>query len=147
MEQDLDVEFEVLERPEDDEEITAMMERGEADAIVDFFSDFNWANEYNAQLTFPYLNLDYVAVVRRNEGLPEKPRVACPRGYYYTHHFVEQMFPPEQLVYCDSQRKSLAAVSSGQADMAFAQAFGSVNWHIGHRISSTKESHGAGRWV
>ena len=122
MEQDLDVEFEVLERPEDDEEITAMMERGEADAIVDFFSDFNWANEYNAQLTFPYLNLDYVAVVRRNEGLPEKPRVACPRGYYYTHHFVEQMFPPEQLVYCDSQRKSLAAVSSGQADMAFAKA-------------------------
>ena len=121
MAQDLGIEIEVRETGTNDE-MMELMTNGQADAIADFFSDFNWAKEHNARLSFPYLELNYVAVIRRGAVLPDTPRVACPRSHFYTYRFLEKMFPAEQRIYYDTPEQCLAAVSFGQADITYTKA-------------------------
>ena len=121
MSRDLGIEIEVRETQTNDE-MMELMKDGQADVIADFFSDFNWGKEHNARLSFPYLELNYVAVTRRGAVLPERPRAACPSGHYYTYLFLEKMFPAGQRVYYDTPGKCLAAVSVGQADITYTKA-------------------------
>ena len=121
MSRDLGIEIEVREAQTNDE-MMELMKDGQADVIADFFSDFNWGKEHNARLSFPYLELNYVAVTRRGAVLPERPRAACPSGHYYTYLFLEKMFSAGQRVYYDTPEKCLAAVSVGQADITYTKA-------------------------
>lgn len=118
---DLGIEIEIREIS-DNAEMLQALENGEVDIITDFYSDYNWAHAHNVDLTFPYLDLNYVAVMRRTDNLPEKPRVACVASQYYTKEFVERKYPAEQLVYYDTMRQCMEAVSQGKADMTFTKA-------------------------
>lgn len=118
---DLGIGIEVRETPSND----AMMEllaAGKADLVSDFFTDCNWAALHHVDLTVPYLELNYVAVRRRLGSLPENPRVACVSGHYYTHMFVEKMYPQEQRVYYATTDECLQAVSRGEADLTYLKA-------------------------
>ena len=121
MEKDLGIELVVRETGANDEMLQQMTE-GKADILADFYYDYNWGHEHQLLLTFPYMELNYVAVTRRNEPLPEHPRVACPTGHFYTHAYIEKMYDADQLVYYDTPRQCLEAVSLGQADMTVTKA-------------------------
>ena len=118
---DIGVPIEVREAGSNND-MMAAFENGDADFIADFNSDPNWGEEHHAIVTAPYLRLTYVGVVRRNEPLPEHPMVACVRGHYYTHAFVEKQYPEEQRVYYDTIQDCLQAVSNGAADITYEKS-------------------------
>ena len=118
---DLGISFEVRETSSN-EEVMQLLRNGEADLITDFYYDYNWGREHHVNVTFPYLDLNYVAIMRRNAALPEKPRIACVTGHYYTHAFVEKNYDASQLIYFDTVQQCLEAVSDGQADITFTKA-------------------------
>lgn len=95
---------------------------GEADIITDFNSDFNWADKNEARITFPYIHIDYVTVMRRGAKISDEPVVACVRGHYYTKQFVEKKYPEKQRIYFNTVHECMDAVSKGMADMTFAKA-------------------------
>lgn len=96
--------------------------RGEIDFVTDFYSDYNWAHQHNANLTIPYLTLNYVAVLRKDQPLPEKPVVACPHDHFYTHDYIEKMYPASQLRYYNNVAECMAAVNNREADMTLVKA-------------------------
>lgn len=109
---------------------TVMMEqlsKGTIDMLADFNADHNWADSKNAIISFPYLTLDYVAVMRRDQVLPDRPRVACAKDHFYTTQFVEPMYEPDQLIYYGSIIDCLAAVNAGEADITFIKAITAQN--------------------
>ena len=119
--EDIGVPIEVRESGSNNGMMSAF-EAGEADIIADFNSDPNWADAHDAMVTAPYLRLTYVGVVRRNDPLPAHPMVACVRGHYYTHEFVERQYPEEQRVYYDTVQECLRAVSTGAADITYEKS-------------------------
>ena len=121
MSEDLGISFEVRETASNNE-VMQIMKNGEAEVLADFFYDYNWAHENAVDLTFPYMEIHYVAVMRRNEEVPYKPMIACPRGHYYTHAYLEKMYPADQLLYYDTPQECLEAVSKHQADMTVTKA-------------------------
>ncbi len=100
-------------------EMLRRFNKGEPDLLADLYSDYNWAQENNARITFPYLTLNYVGVVRRDEELPENPRVACLRGNYLVRDKIEDEYEPDQLVYFASEQECLNAVNDGRADITY----------------------------
>lgn len=98
------------------------LERGKIDLVADFNADHNWADSKNAIISFPYLSLNYIKVVRRDKSLPDRPIIACARNHYYTTSFVEAMFDSTQLSYYDNIADCMEAVNSGEADMTFVKA-------------------------
>lgn len=103
-------------------EVMQQLQDGSVDIITDFYYDYNWGRANHVDVTFPYLDLKYVAILRRNDALPERPRVACIRGHYYTHSFVEKQYEADQLLYFDTLQQCLQAVSAGAADITFTKA-------------------------
>ncbi len=118
---DLGVTFEVRETASN-AEVMQQLQDGSVDIITDFYYDYNWGRANHVDVTFPYLDLKYVAILRRNDALPERPRVACIRGHYYTHSFVEKQYEADQLLYFDTLQQCLQAVSAGAADITFTKA-------------------------
>ncbi len=105
----------------------AALKSGQADIIADIYSDFYWADEHNVNITIPYMRMDYVAVTRKLGSLPAQPCVACVRGHYYTHMFVEKMYPANQRIYFDRVEDCLQAVSDGRADVTYTKAVTAQN--------------------
>ena len=95
---------------------------GEIDMVMDFYTDYNWARAHNADLTIPYLTLNYVSVLRKDKPLPEKPIIACARAHFYTQDFVERAYPSEQLRYYDDVADCMEAVNNGEADITFVKS-------------------------
>ena len=121
VENDLGIKLEII--PEETQH--TMMQHltdGDIDVVLDFYTDHNWAKAHNAILTFPYLTLNYVSVMRKDATLPEVPTVACARTHFYTHDFIERTFPPEQLRYYADVADCMAAVNRGEADMTFVNS-------------------------
>ena len=125
----------VIKRIEDDLGITlaiapetthqSMMDaltNGEIDMVMDFYTDYNWARAHNADLTIPYLKLNYISVQRKDKPLPEKPVIACARAHFYSQMHVERAYPAEQLRYYDDVADCMAAVNDGEADMTFVKS-------------------------
>ena len=121
VEKDLNITLEVI--PEETQ--NTMMKHltdGDIDMVMDFYTDHNWAKAHNATITFPYLTLNYVSVMRKDKPLPEAPTVACARTHFYTQDYIERMYPPEQLRYYVDVADCMAAVSKGEADMTFVKS-------------------------
>ncbi len=121
IEKDLDIKIDIA--PTDTQgDMLQHLTDGDIDLVTDFYFDYNWGHEHNATLTFPYLTLNYVAVLRRDQNLPSQPIVACPRNHFYTHEFIEKMYPASQLRYYETVSECMAAVNNRQADMTFAKS-------------------------
>lgn len=121
VEKDLNITLEVI--PEETQH--TMMQHltdGDIDMVMDFYTDHNWAKAHNATITFPYLTLNYVSVMRKDKPLPEAPTVACARTHFYTQDYIERMYPPEQLRYYVDVADCMAAVNKGEADMTFVKS-------------------------
>ncbi len=121
VEKDLNITLEVI--PEETQH--TMMQHltdGDIDMVMDFYTDHNWAKAHNATITFPYLTLNYVSVMRKDKPLPEAPTVACARTHFYTQDYIERMYPPEQLRYYVDVADCMAAVNNGEADMTFVKS-------------------------
>ncbi|SHK91875.1 periplasmic sensor diguanylate cyclase/phosphodiesterase [Selenomonas ruminantium] len=121
LEADLGITLEII--PEETQHTMMQhLTNGDIDMVMDFYTDHNWAKAHNAILTFPYLTLNYVSVMRKDRPLPETPTVACARTHFYTHDFIERTFPPEQLRYYADVPDCMAAVNRGEADMTFVKS-------------------------
>lgn len=125
MERDLGITFDVRETPTN-AALFAQLDDGGADVMLDFYSDFNWARQHGVHITNPYLISSYVTVRRRGQALPAAPRVAAPRSRNFTHQYIEQTYPAEQISYYDTDAQCLAAVNDGSADLALVKSV-SVN--------------------
>lgn len=125
IESDLGITFDVRETPTNSALFDAL-DSGEADVMLDFYFDFNWAHQHGVHITNPYLSSDYVLIHRRGQALPTSPRVAALRSRNFTHQYIEQTYPAEQIIYFDTDDQCLAAVNDGRADLAFVK---SVNTH------------------
>ncbi len=121
IEADLGLRFEIVETA-NNTELLALLQSGRIDAHPTFPLDHNWAREMNARLTPSYCTFDHVPVMRRYEDLPAEPRVACPRQYLFVKDYVEERFPPDQIVWRDSFPECFEAVSKGEADILFAKS-------------------------
>lgn len=121
MERDLGITFDVRETPTN-AALFAQLDDGGADVMLDFYSDFNWARQHGVHITNPYLISSYVTVRRRGQALPAAPRVAALRSRNFTHQYIEQTYPAEQISYYDTDAQCLAAVNDGSADLALVKS-------------------------
>ena len=121
METDLGIRFDVRETKTNGE-LMQLLTGGKIETVADYYADHNWGHMHNAILTFPYLNINYVPVMRRDRNMPQKPLVACVKSHFYTHEYVEKKFPVEQLVYFDTIDECMDAVNRGAADVTFLKA-------------------------
>ena len=121
MEEDLGVRFDIRET-KNNGELMNLLTNGEIDVVADYFADHNWGHMHNALLTFPYLTVNYVPVMRRDRELPKEPMVACVKSHFYTHEFIEPKYPAGQLVYFDTVADCMDAVNRGTADVTFLKA-------------------------
>lgn len=64
IESDLGITFDVRETPTNSALFDAL-DSGEADVMLDFYFDFNWARQHGVRITNPYLSSDYVLIRRR----------------------------------------------------------------------------------
>lgn len=119
-EHDLGIRFEVLES-ESAADMFEMIENGQADVQIDLYSDYNWARQKNMRMTAPFLDVDYVSVMRVS-GVPEHPRVAAPYGFFFTNEYIEKRFPRDSISYYLTVQDCLNAVSSGLADITFMKS-------------------------
>ncbi len=126
MEIDLGVQFEVVQA-RNNTELMEMFRNGQIDVIPAFGRDYNRAGELNARLTPAYFSFDHVPVTRLYEELPDTPRVACPRQYFFVKDFVEAHYEPEQIVWFDSFPACFEAVSQKKADLLFAKSLSVQN--------------------
>ena len=108
-------------------ELPDILREGNADIIGIFYHDYNWANENGVDITFPYLKLDYVPIIRKDQNLPEKPTVACARGFFFCRDYLERNYPPEQIRYYDSLKECLLALNNREADYTLARALTAQN--------------------
>ncbi|MBO6203259.1 MAG: EAL domain-containing protein, partial [Selenomonas sp.] len=121
IEQDLGLTLAVV--PENShQDMMESLTNGDIDLVMDFYTDYNWARAHNADLTIPYLTLNYVSVLRKDKPLPENPIIACARAHFYTQDYIERAYPPEQLRYYDDVADCMAAVNNGEADMTFVKS-------------------------
>lgn len=121
MEKDLGVRLDVRETKTNGE-LMQLLTEGKIEAVADYYADHNWGHMHNAILTFPYLNINYVPVMRRDRSMPQEPLVACVKSHFYTHEYVEKKYPVEQLVYFDTVDECMDAVNRGAADVTFLKA-------------------------
>lgn len=103
-----------------------------ADLIASFYSDYNWADTNDMDITFPYITLEYVPIMRKDKALPERPTVACPRGYFFSYDWIGRLFPSEQVRYYNSMNECLTAVRKGEADIVLTRAFTAQNDIVSH---------------
>ncbi len=122
LEGDLGVPFEFIPASSS-KELFEKYQAGEADLILAFYADPNWANEKDAYITFSYMNASYVGIRRRNDTLPEHPIVATTKGEHYTEHDIIRLYGAENIRYYDTERDCLQAVRDGKADITFAKSF------------------------
>ena len=116
MERDLGITFDILPS-EDNEEMLSRFDAGEADVLLDFYYDFNWAHEHHASITNPYLTVNYVLIHRRDKDVPSAPVIAAPRSRNFTHEYVERTYPARDIRYYDTDEDCLRAVEEGHADV------------------------------
>ena len=121
MSDDLGIPIEIVTAGSDTEAFQCMQD-GEADFLLNVYSDYSWGDAHGLNISAPYINLGYTAVTRRIGQLPEVPRVACITGNFFTHAHVEPMYPGEaQRIYFDTVDACLRAVSEGQADVTYVK--------------------------
>ncbi len=119
-EHDLGIRFDLIES----ENITDMFEmiaNGQADVVIDLYSDYNWARQKNMRISSPFLDVDYVSVTRAG-GMPEKPMIAAPYGYFFTAEYIEKRFPREDISYYSTIQDCIDAVANGTADVTFVKS-------------------------
>lgn len=119
-EHDLGIKFEV-EVVETNTEGFNRMDNGQADVVLDMYSDFNWVNLKNMKLTQSYLDIDYVSITR-GEDLPDQPKVAALFDFFYTTEFVEKRFPRDRILYYMNVDDCIEAVASGIADVTYVKS-------------------------
>ena len=117
----LGVRFDIRE-PKTRQELLELFKNDEIDVVIDCYTDYNWARTNDALLSFPYLRVSYVPVMRKGNAMPKKPVVACARGFFYTHEYVEKHYDATQRIYFSTIPECLAAVNDGKADVAFVNS-------------------------
>lgn len=120
-EKDLGVRFE-LKKIKNNAKMMEMLAEGQIDIVSHFNANFNRADEYKANITTPYLEYEYVPVMRRYGEMQSSPRVACPRKHFFVQNYVMQNYPPDKILWCGTFPECYDAVSRGEADLLFAKS-------------------------
>ena len=121
-ETDLGVRFE-LQKTKNNTEMMWLLGEGKIDVATHFNANYNRADEHKANITTPYLDFEYVPVMRRYGEIPDSPKVACPRNHFFIQNYVSKNFPPDKILWCETFSDCYEAVSRRKADVLFAKSF------------------------
>lgn len=100
-------------------DVTADISAGKADFLADISTDITWASRLGLNITVPYMDMSYAQLGRRGAAMPDKPVVASPRSYYFTHSFIGSLHKDDEVVYFDNWDSAVDAVASGHADIVY----------------------------
>ncbi len=120
-ESDLGVRFE-MKKAKSNAKMMEMLAEGKIEIATHFNANYNRADEYKANITTPYIDFEYVPVMRRYGEMPDSPRVACPRKHFFVQNYVTKNFPTDKILWCDTYTDCYEAVSDGKADVLFAKS-------------------------
>ena len=116
---DLNIEIEIVDT-KSPAEAAQLIKTGQLDFVADAVCDFSWASDLNMSPTQSYLQLEYVAVTRRNVDEEDSLIVACDKSLLYTQNFIFPRFDEQHRVYADNLRECFKLLSEGEADILFA---------------------------
>lgn len=90
----------------------------------DFYYDYNWADTNGADITRPYLNLDYYEITRRDQRVSkEKSRVAVVEDYHSVQDLINNGYQKELIVPCENFAACIDTVNSGKADITYINRY------------------------
>lgn len=151
--EELDVEIQYIETSSYEESLQKL-KNGEADILCDFFSDYDWAEKNGLAITFPYLDMQYSAIMQKNalsiHPLDRDPSgardatvkesfafdnltVATGDNYFFNQVFIAENFSPGQIFHHQTEKECLEAVLSGKQNVTF------LNTYVAEKILRANE--------
>lgn len=121
MAKDLGIPIRVVE-PQNYGEALDMLHKGKVDVIANFFGDYSWAESNDVRITQPYLRSRYVLLTRKG-ALPQSPKVACVKDYFYAKAYAAKLYPEGEILYFNTMEECENAVASGRADVTFINRY------------------------
>ena len=107
---------------ENEVEAVKLLQQGKADLICDFIQDYGIAENGGIKITFPYLELQYIALSKRGY-LADKPKVACQEGRFFNQIYVDKNYAKEDIQYYPTMEDCLDAVQTGRADVTYLNSY------------------------
>ena len=90
----------------------------------DFYYDYVWANECNADMTRSYITINYYELTRKGSKLdPNDCQVAAVQAFRVTRDYVSDSYQDSQMVWCNDYRECIEAVRSGKADVTYLNSY------------------------
>lgn len=103
------------------EEKTALFSSGKYDVLPAIGYCYQWADQYNAYITQPYLSVDYMSVYKTIKKTLH--RVALPKGYYISET-VKKILPRNtEVVYFDTVEECIRAVNDEVVDCTYVNTY------------------------
>lgn len=106
---------------ENREEKKEMFRSGNYDLLSVITYNYQWANEYNAYLTQPFLDVDYLAVTKTNNQTIHC--LALPKGFYVSESMKKRFGDIPLILYYDTVEDCLKAVKNQAADCTFVNTY------------------------
>lgn len=103
------------------EEKKEMFRSGEYDLLSAITYNYQWANEYHAYLTQPFLDVDYLAVTKTNNS--NINCMALPKGFFVAENFKKRFGDTTGIIYYDTVEDCLNAVNNQAADCTFVNTY------------------------
>ncbi len=103
------------------EEKAALFSSGKYDVLPAIGYCYQWADQYNAYITQPYLSVDYMTVYKHIKKSIH--RVALPKGYYISE-VVKKILPRNTgIVYYDTVEECIKAVNDEVVDCTYVNTY------------------------
>lgn len=101
-----------------------LLHSGEVDLIGDFYCDYSWSERNDVVITNPYIEMQYVQIGSKGAGVNlEEARVATCEDYFFNTMYILKHFKEKNLVYFNTEKECIEAVSEGKADIAFLNQY------------------------
>lgn len=92
--------------------------------IPDFYYDYAWAQENDANITDAYLEVKYYKVSRKGEPVDDtSARVAAIRGLRITQDYLSSGYSQDQMVWCEDYAACMEAVYAKRADVTYINRY------------------------
>lgn len=106
---------------------------GQADVLVECYSDYAWAEKNGLVLTSPYIQMQYTMIRRQDMEREDIRSVAALSGTYFGESYIRKFYPG-QVVYYDTIQECMEAVKEGRQDICYLNVYSAdlalQDWHF-----------------
>ncbi len=121
----IEMEFTGTNTPEESAEL---VRSGKVDLMADALCDYSWADDFEINLTQPYINIGFVAVHRADYDENAKNTVAACENFLYTKSHIDKYFSADKIRYVQNMEDGFKAVNEGRADVIFVAKNQAINY-------------------